>query len=317
MSGPRITIVGSVNMDLVFRTPRMPAVGETIAGREFRQIPGGKGANQAVAAARLGGAVTLIGRVGADAFGTQLRACLAADGIDVTHLPAQAGMATGVAAILVDDAGHNSIVLAPGANMALTVDHVEALAPLILSAGLLVCQLENPLCAVMRAIEIAQRGGVKVVFNPAPMQALRTDLLAMVDYLIVNETEAAQLSGVAVTSRATARQAATRLLAMGAGFVLLTMGAQGVFIAGQGMGSLMIPGLAVSVVDTTAAGDTFVGAFAVGIGQGLDVVAAATAAQYAAALTVTKLGAQSSIPTRAEVERFRACRAAPAPEEVL
>ncbi|MEC5162094.1 ribokinase [Janthinobacterium sp. CG_23.3] len=301
---PRITVVGSLNMDLVFRTPRMPAAGETIAGQQFCQIPGGKGANQAVAAARLGGAVTMIGRVGDDAFGAQLRAGLVGDGIDVTHLHTQAGAASGVAGIMVDDAGRNSIVIAPGANMTLTADMVEALAPAILAADLLVCQLETPLTAVIRAIHIARRGGVTVVFNPAPMQPLRPDLVALVDYLIVNETEASQLSGTEVVDRGSARQAATRLLAMGAGAVLLTMGEQGVLIVGQGGRSRMLDAVRVDAVDTTAAGDTFVGAFAVGVGQGLDLVAAATAAQYAAALTVTKLGAQSAIPFRHEVERF-------------
>ncbi|MDC8758396.1 ribokinase [Janthinobacterium fluminis] len=315
MSGPRITVVGSLNMDLVFRTPRMPLAGETISGHAFRQIPGGKGANQAVAAARLGGAVTMLGRVGDDAFGRQLRDCLLADGIDASQVLAQAGMASGVAGILVDDAGSNSIVVTPGANMALTLEDVEALAPTILASDLLVCQLETRLCAVMRAIEIAKRGGVKVVFNPAPMQPLRADWLALVDYLIVNETEASQLSEIAVVDRATARQAATKLLAMGAGSVLLTMGGQGVFVAGQGDNSRMLAAVPVEVVDTTAAGDTFVGAFSVGIGQGLGIVEAATAAQYAAALTVTKLGAQTSIPTRAEVEQFIASRAARAPVE--
>ncbi len=309
---PRITVVGSVNMDLVFRTPRMPAPGETIAGHEFRQIPGGKGANQAVAAARLGGAVTMIGRLGDDAFGAQLRACLVDDGIDVGHLGTQAGMASGVAGILVDDAGRNSIVLASGANLALTADMVAALAPAIASAELLVCQLETPLDAVTRAIDIAKRAGVTVVFNPAPMQALRPSLLALVDYLIVNETEASQLSGVEVRDAATARQAATRLLALGAGAVLLTLGAQGVLIAGQGGHCRLLDGVRVDAVDTTAAGDTFVGAFAVGLGQGLDMTAAADAAQYAAALTVTKLGAQTSIPSRREVDQFIASRSAEA-----
>ena len=225
---PRITVVGSVNMDLVFRTPRMPAPGETIAGHEFRQIPGGKGANQAVAAARLGGAVTMIGRLGDDAFGAQLRACLVDDGIDVGHLGTQAGVASGVAGILVDDAGRNSIVLAPGANMALTADTVAALAPAIESADLLVCQLETPLASVERAIAIARGAGVTVVFNPAPMQALPPALLAQVDYLIVNETEAAQLSGIDVTDTASAGRAAQALRKRGAHEVLLTMGGQGV-----------------------------------------------------------------------------------------
>ncbi|MET3134525.1 ribokinase [Oxalobacteraceae bacterium GrIS 1.11] len=309
MKRPRIAIVGSVNMDLVFRTPRMPAVGETLQGSDFHQIPGGKGANQAVAAARQGASVSLVGRVGADAFGAQLRACLASDGVDLSHLASQVEMATGVAGILVDDSGRNSIVLAPGANMALTVADVEAAAPTILAADLLVCQLETPLAAVTRAIEIARQGGVPVVFNPAPMQPLGRDLLALVDYLVVNETEACQLSGVAVLDRSTARLAATTLLSFGVGAVLLTMGEKGVFIAEQGASSRLIPAVPVAALDTTAAGDTFVGAFAVGLGRGLSVIEAGGAAQYAAALAVTRLGAQTSIPFRDEVEQFMHSRA--------
>jgi len=310
MKGPdiHIAIVGSVNMDLVLRTPRMPAVGETIQGREFHQIAGGKGANQAVAAARQGARVSLIGRLGDDAFGAELRQRLLDDGVDVFHLGTLAGVATGVAAILVDDAGHNSIVVASGANMVLSVADVDAAAPAILNANLLVCQLETPLAAVVRAIEIAHQGGVPVIFNPAPMQTLGMDLLALVDYLIVNETEASQLSGIEVRDRGSARLATTRLLSFGVGAVLLTMGGHGVFIAGRGAASRMIAAVPVEVVDTTAAGDTFVGAFAVGLGRGMSVLDASVEAQYAAALTVTRLGAQTAIPRRREVEEFIASR---------
>jgi ribokinase len=298
---PVITIVGSVNMDLVFRCERMPGLGETITGREFYQIPGGKGANQAVAAARMGAEVRLLGRVGDDDFGTRLRGCLAADGIDISNLGTVAGIATGVAGIMVDDAGQNSIVVAPGANAALTVDDVEAMAAAIGGAQLLICQLETPLETVVRAIDIAKRSALPVIFNPTPVRDLSDVLLAKVDYLIVNEVEATQLSHIAVTDEVSARLAAQKLLARGAGAVLLTMGEHGVCIA-QADGCSFIPAVKVEVVDTTAAGDTFVGAFAVGLAHGLDVVAAGIQAQYAAALSVTKLGAQTSIPQRAEVD---------------
>lgn len=309
MKKSRITVVGSVNMDLVFSTPRMPVVGETVQGQEFHQFPGGKGANQAVAAARLGADVTLIGRVGDDNFGDDLLACLVDDGVDISYLSRQANMATGVAGILVDGEGHNSIVITPGANQQLTVTDIDAAAAAIKFAGSLVCQLETPLSTVTRAIEIAQQSDVPVIFNPAPMQPLSDELLGMVDYLIVNETEASQLSGVQVIDLDSAGLASARLLERGVETVLLTMGAHGIFIAEQGA-SRFIPAVAVEAVDTTAAGDTFTGAFAVGLAHGLTVVDASVVAQYAAALTVTKFGAQTSIPHRHEVEQFMISRSA-------
>lgn len=304
---PRITVVGSVNMDLVFRTPRMPAVGETLLGHEFRQIPGGKGANQAVAAARQGADVSFIGAVGDDGFGDFSQQCLAKEGINIDHLARVAGVATGVAGILVEDNGSNSIVLAAGANATLNVNQIEAATSAIGAAQLLLCQLETPIATVTRAIAIAHAQGVKVVLNPAPAQQLDPALLKQVDYLIVNETEASQLSGISVTSQASAQQASERLLDLGVGTVLLTMGGDGALITQAGS-SEFIPAIKVDVVDTTAAGDTFVGAFAVGIANGLSVSDASREAQYTAALTVTKLGAQTSIPHRHEVLDFMKAR---------
>ena len=306
---PVISVVGSANMDLVFRSPRMPLIGETIAGSEFHQIPGGKGANQAVAAARLGAAVNFIGRVGDDAFGTRMRDCLAADAIDVSRFLITPQTATGVAGIIVDASGHNCIVLAPGANECLSVMDVGNVAQSIRDSKLLVCQLETPLETVAAAIKVAHESQVGVILNPAPARALADSLLKQVNYLIVNEVEACQLSGIEVTDTASAQLASTKLLARGAGAVLLTMGEQGVFIASPNT-TKFIPGISVNVVDTTAAGDTFVGAFAVGIACGLSFEAASIEAQYAAALTVTRLGAQTSIPHRAEVQAFMASRKA-------
>lgn len=304
---PRITVVGSVNMDLVFRTPRMPAVGETLLGHEFRQIPGGKGANQAVAAARQGADVSFIGAVGDDGFGDFSQQCLAKEGININHLARVAGVATGVAGILVEDNGSNSIVLAAGANATLSVNQIEAATSAIGAAQLLLCQLETPIATVTHAIAIAHAQGVKVVLNPAPAQQLAPALLKQVDYLIVNETEASQLSGINVTSQASAQQASERLLDLGVGTVLLTMGGDGALITQAGS-SEFIPAIKVDVVDTTAAGDTFVGAFAVGIANGLSLSDASREAQYTAALTVTKLGAQTSIPHRHEVLDFMKAR---------
>lgn len=306
---PQICVVGSVNMDLVFRTPRMPAVGETLHGHEFRQIPGGKGANQAVAAARQGADVRFIGAVGDDGFGDFSQQSLSADGISLTHLSRIPGVATGVAGILVEDNGSNSIVLAAGANASLTPAHIDAAAADIRSAQILLCQLETPLNTVTQAIATARAAGVKVILNPAPAQDLSPELLAQVDYLILNETEAGQLSGIAVTDNASAQAASEKLLSMGVGQVLLTMGGHGAQITQAGL-SQFIPAIRVDVVDTTAAGDTFVGAFAVGIANGLSLLEASQEAQYTAALTVTKLGAQTSIPRRAEVLAFMAARKA-------
>lgn len=306
---PRITVVGSVNMDLVFRTPRMPAVGETLHGHEFCQIPGGKGANQAVAAARQGAQVSFIGAVGDDGFGSFSRDCLAAEGMELTHLARVAGVATGVAGILVDDSGSNSIVLAAGANATLTAAQVDAAIAAIAGAQLLVCQLETPLATVTRAIEIARAQGVKVILNPAPAQDLTDALLAQVDYLILNETEASQLSGITVVDQDSAKAASEQILRRGTGTVLLTMGEHGALIT-ESTGSQFIPAVKVDVVDTTAAGDTFVGAFAVGLANGLSVIDASREAQYTAALTVTKLGAQTSIPQRQQVLDFMAVRKA-------
>ncbi|MES3020253.1 MAG: ribokinase [Pseudomonadota bacterium] len=303
MRAPRVVVVGSVNMDLVFRTPRMPLVGETLVGSGFARHPGGKGANQAVAATRMQARTSLIGCTGDDEHGAVLRAGLAADHIDLAHLARDAQLATGIAAIMVDDEGRNSIVLASGANLALAEAHIDAAAALIAGADVLVCQLEVPMAAVRRAISLAHRAGVAVVFNPSPMAPLDGELLRMVDYLVVNETEAEQLSGVVVDGIDGAKQAAAAILALGPGCVLLTMGARGVLVAGA-CPARLIEGLKVEVRDTTAAGDTFAGALAVGIGQGLGGLEAAERAQYAAALAVTQAGAQSSIPTLEQVERF-------------
>ena len=214
-----------------------------------------------------------------------------------------------VAGIIVDASGHNCIVLAPGANECLSVMDVGNVAQSIRDSKLLVCQLETPLQTVAAAIKVAHEAQVGVILNPAPARALDDSLLKQVNYLIVNEVEACQLSGIEVTDTASAQLASTKLLARGVGAVLLTMGEQGVFIASPNT-TKFIPGISVNVVDTTAAGDTFVGAFAVGIACGLSFEAASIEAQYAAALTVTRLGAQTSIPYRAEVQAFMASRKA-------
>jgi ribokinase len=299
---PRIAVVGSINMDMVFKTPRMPVPGETLMGHSFHQVHGGKGANQAVAAARMGVAVDFVANVGDDLNGRSCLQALTQDGINVQHVRVVAGSATGVAGILLDDAGENCIVLTNGANALMSIADIDNANNTIAKAKLLLCQLETPLATVLHAINRAQQANVKVVLNPAPAQKLSDGVLAQVDYLVVNETEATLLSGLAVTDVATAETAAALLRGRGAKVVLLTLGALGMWVASPEK-CYFLPAFEVEVVDTTAAGDTFVGSFAVAIAEGMELRAACMFAQSAAALAVTKLGAQTSIPYREAVER--------------
>jgi ribokinase len=299
----RVVVVGSCNMDLVLRVARLPQPGETLAGHDFQCVPGGKGANQAVAAARLGAQVSLVGCVGTDSFGDTLASAFAADGIDITHLHRR-GAATGIACVTVSDDGLNTIVLAAGANGALEVQDVECAEALIAQASVLLCQLEVPLQVVVAAIEIAARHGTRVVLNPAPAVPLDPALLSRVDYLVPNETEAGLLAGTSVSDLATAAAAAQALLARGPAQVLVTLGADGVWLA-TAEGGRHLPAPRVEAVDSTAAGDTFIGGLAACMADGGDLQAAILFGQRAAALSVTRLGAQTSIPSRQEVDAFR------------
>lgn len=309
MKIPFITVVGSVNMDLVFQTPHMPVPGETVEGQTFRTIAGGKGANQAVAIARHGVPTTLIGCTGDDDFAKQLRMTLENDHIDLTHLYTQVEIATGVAGIFVNQQGENSIVVAPGANHHLQPSHIELAHDKIRQASLLVCQLETPLASVTYAIKLAKQNKVPVIFNPAPMQTLSDELLKQIDYLIINQTEAQQLTGIEVHNLETAQQAAKILENRGTRTIIITLGAQGAFIRSHTLTSsyeeTFIPAIKVNAIDTTAAGDTFVGAFAVGLLREMTLHDACAHAQYAAALTVTKIGAQTAIPYHEEIEQFK------------
>ena len=295
-----IVVVGSLNMDLVVRSPRHPQPGETLLGAEFRTFPGGKGANQAVAAARLGGHVKLIGRVGADAFGDALLETCTRDGVDTGHVERLPDAPTGVALITVDDAGQNTIVVVPGANGKLSPPDLLAAAPAFEGASVVVMQLEVPLLTVIYAADLARRHGARVVLNPAPAQPLSATGLEQVDVLIPNQSEAALLTGCA-----SAGDAARRLMASGVCSVIVTMGEGGVLIA-EGETATLLPAHQVSVLDTTAAGDAFVGAFAVALAEGRTVREAAAWGNAAGALAVTRAGAQPSLPARAELERFLA-----------
>ncbi|MBX9706001.1 MAG: ribokinase [Gammaproteobacteria bacterium] len=299
---PQIAVVGSINMDLIFKTPRMPMLGETLNGHSFHQAHGGKGANQAVAAARMGAAVDFIATIGDDSNGRSCLQALAQDGINVQHVSVVAESATGVAGILLNDSGQNCIVVATGANALISTLDIDKAKNTISEAKLLLCQLETPLAIVLHAIDYARQANVQVVLNPAPAQNLNELILSQVDYLILNETEATVLSGLAVSDLASAEAAATILQDRGAKVVLLTLGALGMYVATDEK-SYFLPAFEVEVVDTTAAGDTFVGSFAVAIAEGMELRTACMFAQSAAALAVTKLGAQTSIPDREAVER--------------
>lgn len=297
---PRIVVVGSVNMDLVVASPRLPGAGETLLGGPLRTFPGGKGANQAVAAARLGADVTFVGCVGRDAWGSELRATLAAEKIDVTHLIARGGETTGVAVITVDAAGQNTIVVAGGANLAVSTRDVEAAREAIEQADAIIMQLETPVAAVQRAAEIARAADVPVILNAAPAQPLPAALLELIDVLIVNETEGRLLAKLPDETLLHA-QIASHLSAISRGHVIITLGKQGA-LHYDGIALTQRDAFAVKSVDTTAAGDAFVGALAVAWCEGLSVPESLSFACAAGALAVTKMGAIPSLPTRRELE---------------
>ena len=295
-----IVVIGSINMDLVLRVPRMPLPGETLTGGAFRTIPGGKGANQAVACARLSGKVAgaqqvaMVGCVGDDAFGATLRAALVGDGIIDSHVTTLPGVASGIASILVDDHGQNSIVIAGGANDLLSPAHIDAAKELIEQADIVVLQLETPMATVVHAIKLARSLGKTVVLNPAPAASLPAGVLELVDYLIPNEIEAAMLAGVSPDG-ADAKALAAALQKLGSDNVIITLGSKGVHAALYG-GDFTFPAEVVQAVDTTAAGDTFIGGFVAGLASGMDEAEAISQGQRAAAWSVTKPGAQTSIP---------------------
>lgn len=291
MRKPKITVIGSINMDLVTITKRMPLQGETVVGETFRLIPGGKGANQAVAAARLGADVQMIGAVGTDAFGTELLQHLAKEGIIVDDVKPVTDTETGIATIIISE-GDNRIIVVPGANHALRPDDLERWEEKIATSDVCLLQLEIPLSVVERAVSIAKRNGVRVILNPAPAQPLPDTLLDQVDFLTPNEHERdIVLAG--------------RPLKQWAHKLIVTEGKRGVSFQRNGE-QVLIPGFRVPVVDTTGAGDTFNGALAVALSKGMELEEACRYANAAAALSVTKLGAQTGMPTDRELESFLA-----------
>ncbi len=300
---PRIVVIGSSNTDMIIRLDRLPRPGETLLGGEFLIAPGGKGANQAVAAARAGGAVTFVARVGRDMFGDEAVAGFKRDRINVAHLRRDAHAPSGVALIFVARDGENSIAVAGGANARLSPADVRRAEPALRRAAAMVLQLETPLATVQTAAEIASRAGVPVILNPAPAQPLPDRLLRLVTVLTPNETEAEALTGIRVTDDASAARAAARLRKRGVATVILTLGARGAFVAADGIAQ-RVAGFKVRAVDTTAAGDIFNGALGVALGEGRPLLEAVRFANAAAALSVTRLGAQPSAPTRREIDRM-------------
>jgi ribokinase len=300
-----IVIIGSINMDLVLEVPRMPLPGETLAGGRFHTAHGGKGANQAVACARLSRApaqTAMIGCVGDDAFGAALRESLTNDGVDIRHLQQVPDTASGIAAITVDAQGQNSILLAAGANAELHPRHIDQAEQLLSRASIVVLQLEVPLATISHAIERAHALGKTVVLNPAPAMPLPSALLSKVDYLIPNEIEAGMLLGTSLDGgdMQALQAAALALQAQGCRNVLITLGSRGVYAA-LGETCAHHAATVVDAVDSTAAGDTFIGGFVTALSEGQTPQAAIAFGQNAAAYSVARRGAQTSIPYRRQI----------------
>jgi ribokinase len=306
-----VLVVGSANVDVSVTTPALPRPGETVVGDGSMISVGGKGANQAVAAARCGADVDFVARVGDDAFGRMVVDSLAAAGVATAEVRPVAGVGTGLAAIYVDHAGQNCIVVVPGANARLAADELEALAPAVAAAAVVVVQCEVPLPTVYRLAALARRAGTPLVLNPAPAHGLELARLAgPATYLVPNETEAAALAGQPATTRAEAIDCARRLVTAGGSCVIVTLGAAGC-VAVDAAGAEHFPAPRVEAIDTTGAGDAFVGCFAAALAAGRPRAEAIRRAIVYAALSTTRRGAQASYAAREEYERAWAA-AAPA-----
>jgi ribokinase len=300
---PNICVVGSSNIDLVVKSQRLPSQGETILGGEFLMVPGGKGANQAVAAAKLGARVYFVAKLGQDLFGTQSFTNFKKEGVNTKYVTRTNKALSGVASIAVDEAGNNTIVVAPGANHLLMPRDVKRAESAIVSCGAIVAQLEIPVKTVEFAAVLAKKFKIPFILDPAPAQKLSRELLKLTDVIKPNETEAKILTGIEVIDKKTAIKASRNLLERGVKTVIITMGAKGCFVVNNEINEFF-PAKKVKAVDSTAAGDAFVGGLAFCIARGKTILEAVLFAGNVAALSVTKMGAQSSMPSMKEVEKF-------------
>lgn len=298
----KILVIGSINIDMVVNTPRHPIPGETILGKDFNMFPGGKGANQAIAAARLGGNVLMVGRIGLDEFGQQLLKNLKDNQVDTSSV-LKVDRSTGTAFITVDQNGQNSIIVVPGANASLSIDDIENLKQLIQEAKILVLQLEIPLDVVIRAIDIAYEAGTTILLNPAPATQIPIETLQKVSFLVPNESELAILSGKEINNISDCLNAADHFLKTGCKQIILTCGEHGAYYLSQNT-QIFAPPFKTTVVDTTAAGDAFIGSLAVALANEVELSIVLLQASAAGALAVTKAGAQTSLPDKTELEKF-------------
>jgi ribokinase len=298
-----ILVIGSFMMDLVVRTPRAPENGETIIGTTFSKYPGGKGANQAVSASRLGGAVTMVGKVGNDPFGDEAIEALKKELINTDFMQRDNKTATGVGAVTLEGNGDNRIVVVPGANLTYKIDDLSSIRDLIRKSKILVVQLEMDLEMTEQAITLAYENDIPVILNPAPAQMLSKEVLKKVTYLTPNETEVEILTGLKITSKEDAKRAGKRLLERGVKNVIITLAEKGALIVNQS-GAYHVPGFPVKPLDTVAAGDSFNGALAVGITSGKPLIEVVKMANAVGAITVTREGAIPSLPYLEEVENF-------------
>jgi ribokinase len=297
-----VIVFGSINMDLVVRAPRLPARGETLSGDNFFTAPGGKGANQAVACARLGATTRMVGRVGGDVFGSALRESLSDNGVDVARVRVGAGGSSGVALITVDAQADNTIVIVPGANGTIGFDDVARIDPLLRDSRLLLLQLEVPLESVIAAAGVAHDHGLTVILDPAPARPLTPELYGLVDILTPNETEAAALTGLTLDSDAAVAKAAALLQTRGARNVIIKLGGRGAYVrlVGSSEGTFR-RAFKVKAIDTVAAGDAFNGGLAAALAEGRSLDEAVSWGMATGAISVTRPGAQPSMPTREEV----------------
>ena len=300
MSKSKIVVIGSTNTDMVIKTSKLPAPGETILGGDFYMNAGGKGANQAVAAARLGAEVTFVAKIGDDIFGQRAKELLIKEGIKCDYVFVDKNAASGVAQIVVDAKGENSIVVAPGANNYLKTEDVMIAFDDIINAEIILMQLETPMATIEDIAALASTRGKKVILNPAPACFLSSELLKSLYLITPNETEAELLTGIKVTDVESATKAAIELQSKGVENVIITMGSMGAFLYTNGK-AVLVPTQKVVAVDTTAAGDTFNGGLAVALAEGKTLLEAVEFGNKAAAISVTRFGAQSSVPYLSEI----------------